>query len=906
MPAPPVDLRSIPHGATGGSVELEWEVPIDDGGGTISAYHIRARPSAASVGDVFAYASVDPLFLVAGCGAMVDAGQISADHTCVRVGGLDALTSYDFALAASNEAGTGAEVELRASTVQAGQPGPPRAVRSAGATGASVSIEWDCPLDMGGIWVRHYTVSYVPQHGEPGESRVTVAADALEGSFTLNGLVQNMSVTFRVAADNMPGLFPRSAWSASTIVKTSLGVPPGAPTAVGVVAATGGAASITWHEPANDGGFPLEAHHVYLGTGAAYKLAATIGHAEFLVSGGVTLHGLAHTTTYSIAVESSNEAGRGGTSAPVTFVTTGITIPSPPTQVVATPSSGGSATVSWALPLDTGGIAPSAYTVFMETDLATARCSTVSQSCTVFGLLASTRYTLVVTAANSAGRSPPSAAAAVVTKTVSVPSRPVAPVPVTVEPCSPQGMVLPSCNPSGGGITFTLGGAQDLGGMAVTEYILQRANAAGAFIDVYRGAAATATHTGLSPAISYSFRQAVRNTAGQSAYSLPVALSTTTSSKPSRLAPPTIVSATGGSICVSWGAPADSGGDSVSSFTLYRATATTTRTECADPAVLTCRIDASVAVGAIPARTWCSTGMIANTVYRFRVAAVNGVSNGELSEPLVASTRPPTPPTAPLRVRVINAKDDAIEVAWGPPADTGGSTSHGYEVSVSPSPDPPLSTLVDKSATQFEIVGLTATTEHTIRLRLIGTASDGSPANGAWSLPLIVTTPEPGNVGYSAFTISILELNEADDDHPHVLPLRRLGGQSGALTDTVSVQSATFTDAAGNVQPLPSDGFSLAGDEPGDGSTVLVTFGDGVGDSQVSLSITNDLVFRAFETIVVCISHSSWAPLDAETDCVTIHIADDGDAGVVGLRTARGAVTEDEGSVELEVYRGSG
>ena len=83
--------------------------------------------------------------------------------------------------------------------------------------------------------------------------------------------------------------------------------------------------------------------------------------------------------------------------------------PAAPTGVVQTTSS---ATLSWAAPSFDGGAAVSAYTV---TSADGKTCSTTGAlSCTVTGLARNTEYRFTVTATNSVGSGPASAASGVV------------------------------------------------------------------------------------------------------------------------------------------------------------------------------------------------------------------------------------------------------------------------------------------------------------------------------------------------------------------------------------------------------------------------------------------------------------------------------------------------------------
>jgi hypothetical protein len=87
-----------------------------------------------------------------------------------------------------------------------------------------------------------------------------------------------------------------------------------------------------------------------------------------------------------------------------------------PGSVTATAGSG-QATVSWAVPVYSGGAAITSYTATASPSGTTCTVTAPATSCTITGLVNGTSYTFTVTATNATGTSPASAASAPVTPT---------------------------------------------------------------------------------------------------------------------------------------------------------------------------------------------------------------------------------------------------------------------------------------------------------------------------------------------------------------------------------------------------------------------------------------------------------------------------------------------------------
>ena len=189
---------------------------------------------------------------------------------------------------------------------------------------------------------------------------------------------------------------------------------PGVPT--GLTATSGNAqVSLSWTDPASNGGSPITSYDVYDGTssgGESYSgtPACTATGAS---ATSCTVTGLTNGTTYYFTVEAVNAAGNSSSSTETSAVP--LTVPGAPTQSTPTAYSG-QVTVNWSAPGSNGGSAITGYNVYEATTSGgesysgTAACTATgasATSCTVTGLAHGTYY-FTVEAVNAAGNSAPS------------------------------------------------------------------------------------------------------------------------------------------------------------------------------------------------------------------------------------------------------------------------------------------------------------------------------------------------------------------------------------------------------------------------------------------------------------------------------------------------------------------
>ena len=268
-------------------------------------------------------------------------------------------------------------------------PGAPTAVHGTGYNTAVV-VSWTAPGNNGGSAITGYAVT-----ASPGGATCSTTG-AL--SCKVPGLTNGTPYTFTVRAANAIGQGPASA--ASSAVTPNPG-PPLAPT--GVSATRGDmSATVTWTAP-DANGSPILGYVVTSSPGA--KTCATTTQVSCPVTG------LTNGQAYTFTVKASNALGAGPASAASNSITP-AGLPFAAAGVQATPFNL-SALVSWTAAADNG----SAITVYTVTSLPGGKtCTTTGAlSCTVGGLANGTPYTFTVTATNSVGTGPASAASTAVT-----------------------------------------------------------------------------------------------------------------------------------------------------------------------------------------------------------------------------------------------------------------------------------------------------------------------------------------------------------------------------------------------------------------------------------------------------------------------------------------------------------
>jgi hypothetical protein len=270
-----------------------------------------------------------------------------------------------------------------------------------------------------------------------------------------------------------------------------------------------------------------------------------------------------------------------------------IGLPGLPTSVSATSGENGQSIVSWAAPAFNGNSRITRYIVTASPGGASCPWTSGPLSCTVTGLTNGTTYTFTVTATNLAGTGSESSASSAAT-------------PSAVSPGLPTNVSATS-GENGQSIVSWTAPASD-GGLPITRYIVT-ASPGGASCPWTSGPL-SCTVTGLTNGTTYTFTVRATNAAGTSE-----SLSSNGVTPATTPGLPTSVTVTpaNGESAVSWLAPVDTGGATITGYTVTASPGGASCPWTSGP--LSCTV----------------TGLTNGTTYTFTVRATNAAGTSSAS-----------------------------------------------------------------------------------------------------------------------------------------------------------------------------------------------------------------------------------------------------------------------------------
>ena len=590
-PAAPTGLAAAvaPAGALGsGDVQLKWNAPADDGGSAITDYLIQRSTDGEQW---FTY--------------------LDRTGTTFTAHMLPNGVPQRFRVAAENALGLGPWSDPVEAT-PLGWPAAPdglvaRASPAPGGLSGEVRLTWSAPTDTGGTAITDYVVESL----EPSGWTTIDDGVAAATTFTVRGLTDGTSYTFRVAATTTVGT---SAWS-STVTATPGGppAPPGGLTAAGAPASGAGSGEVklTWTAPVA-GTVTTDYVIQYsadLGPWTPYTTVDDGGSTATTY----TVGGLTNGTNYAFHVAAVNGAGLGWWSDTVQATPHGEPAAPGGLKGAVAPAEGlesGEVRLSWSAPDDDGSLPITDYVVESSVDgspwtpvdeeLSTGTTTTVG------GLTNGTPYRFRVAAVNGVGPGPSSA--------------PIEATPLG-EPANPAGFHA-AAGVGSGRIRLTWSTPASTGGSAVSDYVIQRSTDGTTWTTVREGVstARSSIVTGLVNGTQYRFRIAAVNAIGQGPWSSQVRA--TPVWKP---AAPSGLRATAGTgrVRLTWNAPA-SNGSPVTDYVIQRSAG---------------RRWTTVPDGVSSRRSAVVTKLTNGTQYRFRIAAKNAVGQGVWSAPVRTTPR---------------------------------------------------------------------------------------------------------------------------------------------------------------------------------------------------------------------------------------------------------------------------
>jgi hypothetical protein len=601
-PDPPTGL--VVDSIGDGQVALDWAAPADDGGSPVTSYTVDVSPA---------------------CSGCTGTTAVTSSST---VSGLTNGIVYAFEVRANNAKGSSSgSGSVNATPLSA--PTSPSALVVTGTADESVSLSWTPPVDTQGLPVDRYEITVTPACG--GCTGVVVPSGT---STTVDGLTNGTQYTFTVHAETSNGAGPLSLGVKATPSTTA-----DAPTGLTTDSTGDRSVSLSWAAPADDGGSSVTGYEVVVSPACASCTG------KLTTGTSTTVSNLTNGTSYTFGVRAITAKGAGASSSTVTE--TPSRAPGSPGTPVVDAVGDGSVDLSWSSPADTGGASVSGYVVI--TTPACGGCSGLNPagtSTTVAGLQNGVNYTIAIIPVNAIGQGISSSVISAVPRTT---------------PDAPTGLVVDAVG--NGYATVSWAPPADNGGSIILDYEVTVSPTCSGCVG-RTTALNTATVSGLTNGTTYTFGVKARNVAGAGPSATTVNVTPATVPDP-----PTTVTVAGTgdeSVDLSWTAPVDNGGATVTSY------------------VVTVLPACGGCTGSNPTGTSTTiVGLTNGVTYTFAVAAVNSKGVGSPAAP--ATAVPSTTPDAPTALTVTSEGNEEVHLSWAPPADDGGETVSSYDVQVSPS-----------------------------------------------------------------------------------------------------------------------------------------------------------------------------------------------------------------------------
>lgn len=594
-------------------------------------------------------------------------------------------TQYDIRVRAENVAGYGVTSARSSSTPRTVPSAPSIVGNTVSGSDGVLNAAFTAPSSNGGAVISTY--QYSTDAGATWRNRTdggTTASPVVISVLSTNGtspLIGGTEYFVELRAVNSAG-----AGSASDVATGITKTVPLAPSLSALVG-NDSSAAISFDVPANGGS-------------AITKYEYKVNNGSFTDTGTLantfTISGLTNGTTYSVVVRAVNDIGNGATSTSSSVTPSG-SAPAPTLNSVTAGNK--TLTVAFDAPISNGGTAITSYqystdggTTWRNRSAGTTASplviSTVSSSGNT-DLLNGQTYTVQIRAINTSG------AGSASTSLLSVPR------------AAPGSSTLGTVTIGDGRLTilFVPGSTN---GSAVLKYQYQLNS--GAWVDA-GSLNSPLTISGLTNGTSYSVVIRGVNDVGDGSASN--AVTATPASPPSE---PRTVITTGGnaSAVVSWLAPSDNGGATVTGYTAtaYNAAASGSVVSSCSTVLTTCTI----------------TGLTNGTAYYVSVAAINAAGTGGESTPRAVVT-PVTLPSAPT-VTSITPGSTNLRVAFTA-ASNGGSSFLDYEYSLNGG----LWVSAGRTASPLLLSGLTNGTSYSVKIRAITAVGSSSESNAISEIP---------------------------------------------------------------------------------------------------------------------------------------------------------------------------
>lgn len=605
-PGAPYPAQVTADATTGTTAHVTWTAPTTNGGASITGYSV----------------SVSPATGVSGCSAVTGALTLACDLSGLTLG-----TTYTVTVAAVNSAGTGPAATGSVTPVI--RPGPVTGLTAtADADAGTVTATWDALgyPGNGGAAITDYQVSI------DGGTAFTANGASLT-THTFTGIHEGEH-TVTIYAER--GDTASADLTTADVTMPVKEVVPGAVTVLSAAVSDDASSTrITWGAPVSDGNAAITGYRIAVdGT-----VVVTSQTAQSYVVTGSPIG-----TAVTVTVTALNVKGPGA-EAGVTF--TPRRVPGAVTLTAQTPvvdgeTRVGSATVTWPVPVDDGGVSILGYDVSLDGGAVSRQTAT---EYALTGLALGATHTVTVAAVNALGDGP--------SRSVTVAA------PVT-SPTSVGGVQAQQAPAAPGSVLLTWTVPSDNGGSTIAAYDVDDGTT------THRVAAPgqSLTLDGLILGTGYTFTVTAVNAAGLSGTAGPTGTvrytPAWTPDAPSGLQASTARNA--GTLTASWSSMTSSGGLPVTGY----------RVELDGGGWIDVTESSHTFAEVLPG------------LHEFAVEAVNARGPGPAAyRTQVSMAAPQTVPAGVYGLRAnVDARALTAMLTWSTPPTDGDSPITGYQVSV--------------------------------------------------------------------------------------------------------------------------------------------------------------------------------------------------------------------------------
>ena len=345
LPDPPTNLVAAADGSS--RIELSWTKPSYNGGVAITGYRVEVSEDG-------------------GATWAVHVRDTDSDRTKYTHSGLNPASTRYYRVSTINEAGLVSEDPsnvANATTDPIVPDAPTGLVAEANGT-SRIDLSWTAPDYDGGAEITGYLIEVSTDRGIVWRNLVENTGIA-RTAYSHVGLNPATTRHYRVSAINVKGAGAPS----NTAEATTDATVPNAPTRLRAMAEGTAQIDLAWTAPGFNGGADITGYRIEVSEDAGSNwtdLAANTGVTETEYSHT----GLDPASTRHYRVSAINEIGTGNPSN-VANATTDATVPDPPTNLVANPSSPTQIDLTWVAPAYDGGAPVTSYRIEVSEDGAT-------------------------------------------------------------------------------------------------------------------------------------------------------------------------------------------------------------------------------------------------------------------------------------------------------------------------------------------------------------------------------------------------------------------------------------------------------------------------------------------------------------------------------------------------------